>query len=94
MRSSSPSQPPDSTKLISSVNLVTKLPTKNQKRQLRNVNFAMTPIPEENAQDMENCLNCNQKTISKFAVPKIEKRYTKLSKPRLTARSLPILNFL
>ena len=54
----------------------------------------MTPIPEENAQDMENCLNCNQKTISKFAVPKIEKRYTKLSKPRLTARSLPILNFL
>ena len=56
MRSSSSNQPVTSTKLISSVNLVTKFPTKTQKRKLRNVNFEMAPIPEENTQHMESCI--------------------------------------
>ena len=43
-----------STKLISSINLVTKVPTKNQNKYLRNVNFTMAPIPEENVQHVES----------------------------------------
>ena len=40
--------------LMRSVDLTTKLPTKNQKKKLRNENFEMALIPEENAQHMES----------------------------------------
>ena len=53
----------------------------------------MALILEENAQHMESRVYvASKKSISKFAVPEIEKRHTKSRKRRLTASSLPILN--
>ena len=51
--------------LLASTKLTNQAP--NEKSKIRNINFVMAPIPEENAQ--HSCLNCNRKNHFKVCCP-------------------------